>query len=61
MIIFVLSVGSVFADPQASAQTPLPITIGYQSSSADDWLLYVARDLKLVWRQPTYSLSKDYR
>ncbi len=57
MIIFVLSVGFVSANPLASAQTPLPITIGYQSSSADDWLLYVARDLKLFEKEglaPTY-------
>ena len=45
MILFVLSVGPVFANPPASAQTPLPITIGYQSNT--DWLLLVARDLKL--------------
>jgi ABC-type nitrate/sulfonate/bicarbonate transport system substrate-binding protein len=57
MILFMLSVGSVFTAAPASAQTPLPITIGYQSSSADDWLLYVARDLKLfekVGLAPTY-------
>jgi aliphatic sulfonates family ABC transporter substrate-binding protein len=47
MILFVLSVGSVSANPPAADQTLLPITIGYQSSSADDWLLFVARDLKL--------------
>jgi taurine transport system substrate-binding protein len=55
MIIFVLSVGSVFANPQASAQTPLPITIGYQPIA--DWLLFVARDLKLFEKAglaPTY-------
>ena len=45
MILFVLSVGPVFGNPPASAQTPLPITIGYQSNT--DWLLLVARDLKL--------------
>lgn len=41
----VLSVRSVIAAPQAPAQTPLPITIGYQAIA--DWLLFVARDLKL--------------
>ena len=45
MILFVLSMGSVFANSPASAQTPLPITIGYQANT--DWLLLVARDLKL--------------
>ncbi len=45
LILFVLSVGSVFATSPASAQTPLPITIGYQANT--DWLLFVARDLKL--------------
>ncbi|HZW37030.1 MAG: ABC transporter substrate-binding protein, partial [Deltaproteobacteria bacterium] len=44
-ILFALSVGSVFAAPRALAQTPLPITIGYQSNV--NWLLFVARDLKL--------------
>jgi aliphatic sulfonates family ABC transporter substrate-binding protein len=46
-ILFVLFVGSVFANPPAAAQTqtPLPIKIGYQSNT--DWLLFVARDLKL--------------
>jgi aliphatic sulfonates family ABC transporter substrate-binding protein len=41
----VVSVGPVFAAPQAPAQTPLPIAIGYQATA--DWLLLVARDLKL--------------
>ncbi len=57
MIIFVLSVGSVSANPPAADQSLLPIKIGYQSNSADDWLLYVARDLKLfekVGLAPTY-------
>ena len=45
IILFVLSVGSVIVHSRASAQTPLPITIGYQSNT--DWLLFVARDLKL--------------
>lgn len=55
MILFVLSVGSGLANPPAPA--PLPITIGYQSSSADDWLLDVARDLKLFEKEglaPTF-------
>jgi len=55
MIIFVLSVGTVFASPPAAAQTPLPITIGYQDIA--DWLLFVARDLKLFEKAglaPTY-------
>lgn len=54
-ILIALSVGSVFAAPQALAQTPLPITIGYQSNV--NWLLFVARDLKLFEKAglaPTY-------
>lgn len=57
IVLFVLPVGSMFINSPAAAQTPLPITIGYQSSSADDWLLYVARDRKLfekVGLAPTY-------
>ena len=48
IIIFVLSMLSVepvFANSPESTQTPLPITIGYQANA--DWLLLVARDLKL--------------
>lgn len=45
MILFVLTAGAVIAHSPASAQTPLPIRIGYQSNT--DWLLFVARDLKL--------------
>jgi taurine transport system substrate-binding protein len=45
MILFALTAGSVIAHSPASAQTPLPIKIGYQSNT--DWLLFVARDLKL--------------
>jgi len=55
MILFVLSVGSVSANPPASAQAQLPITIGYQDIA--DWLLFVARDLKLFEKaglSPTY-------
>ncbi len=43
----VLSMGSGLAAPQAAAETLLPLNIAYQSSSADDWLLFAARDLKL--------------
>jgi ABC-type nitrate/sulfonate/bicarbonate transport system substrate-binding protein len=32
---------------QAFSGTPLPIRIGYQSTSSDDWLFLAARDLKL--------------
>jgi len=55
VISLVLSVGSVFAAPQARAQTPLPIKIGCQTTP--DWLLFVARDLKLFEKAglaPTY-------
>jgi aliphatic sulfonates family ABC transporter substrate-binding protein len=45
VMLFALSVGSVLAAPRASAQTPLPITVGYQSNV--NWLLFVARDQKL--------------
>ena len=41
----VLSAVGAFAAPRAFAQGRLPITIGYQE--APDWLLFVARDLKL--------------
>ena len=41
----VLSVGSAFTAPRASAEDSLPIKIGYQAIA--DWLLFVARDLKL--------------
>jgi aliphatic sulfonates family ABC transporter substrate-binding protein len=57
VIIFVLSVASGLSDSKASAETPLPITIGYQSTSADDWLLFTARDLKFFEEEglaPTY-------
>ena len=42
-----VSMGSGLAAPLALADTPLPLKIGYQSSAADDWLLFTARDLKL--------------
>jgi len=45
LILFVPSVGSVFINSPAAAQTPLTITIGYQTNT--DWLLLVAKDLKL--------------
>jgi aliphatic sulfonates family ABC transporter substrate-binding protein len=44
-MLLVLPVGSIFASPQAPDQAPLPIKIGYQENT--DWLLLVARDLKL--------------
>jgi aliphatic sulfonates family ABC transporter substrate-binding protein len=49
-----LAVG-IFTAPRALAQRALPITIGYQE--APDWLLFVARDLKLFEKAglaPTY-------
>lgn len=51
----VLSVGSAFTAPWALAESPLPITIGYQATA--DWLLFAARDLKLFEKAglaPTY-------
>jgi aliphatic sulfonates family ABC transporter substrate-binding protein len=50
-----LFAGGVFTAPRALAQRSLPITIGYQE--APDWLLFVARDLKLFEKAglaPTY-------
>jgi len=41
----VVFAGSFLAAPGAWAQAPLPIAIGYQATA--DWLLFVARDLKL--------------
>jgi len=49
-IAFVLSMGSGLAAPQALTETPLPLKIGYQSTSADDWMLFAARDLRLFER-----------
>ena len=43
----VLSVGSAFTALRVSAETPLPIKIGYASNSATDWLLFTARNLRL--------------
>ncbi len=54
-IMFLLVVGIAFKAPWASAQAPLPITIGYQATA--DWLLFTARELKLFERvglAPTY-------
>ena len=51
----VVYMGSVIAAPPALAQNPLPITIGYQGIA--DWLLFVAKDLKLFEKAglaPTY-------
>lgn len=45
IMMFVLPVGSIFASPPAPDQAQLPIKIGYQENT--DWLLLVARDLKL--------------
>ena len=45
LMLFALFAGSVIVHSPASAQTTLPIRIGYQSNT--DWLLFVARDLKL--------------
>jgi ABC-type taurine transport system substrate-binding protein len=47
--------GSCLHRSRASAQTPLPITIGYQATA--DWLLLAARDLQLFEQAdlaPTY-------
>jgi hypothetical protein len=44
------SMRSGLAAPPALAETLLPLKIGYQSSSSDDWLLFAARDLKLFKR-----------
>ena len=54
---FILSMGSGLAAPQTLAETPLPLKIGYQSTSADDWLLFAARDLKLF---ETVGLAPEY-
>jgi aliphatic sulfonates family ABC transporter substrate-binding protein len=45
LILLFLFGESAYASPPASAQTRLPITIGYQSNT--DWFLFVAKDLKL--------------
>jgi aliphatic sulfonates family ABC transporter substrate-binding protein len=50
-----LLAGGAFTAPRASAQSLLPIAIGYQE--APDWLFFVARDLKLFEKAglaPTY-------
>jgi len=50
-----LFAGGALTAPWASAQGRLPITIGYQETP--DWLLFVARDLKLFEKAglaPTY-------
>jgi aliphatic sulfonates family ABC transporter substrate-binding protein len=54
---FILSMGSGLAAPQTSAETPLPLKIGYQSSSADNWLLFTARDLKFF---ETVGVAPEY-
>jgi len=50
-----LSVGSAIPVPVASAQSPLPIRIGYQAAA--DWVLLAAKDLKTFEQEglaPTY-------
>jgi aliphatic sulfonates family ABC transporter substrate-binding protein len=42
---FALLAGGALTAPRASAQSRLPISIGYQETP--DWLLFVARELKL--------------
>ena len=44
---FVSSRGWMEWTPGICARPLLPIKIGYQSTSSDDWLLFAARDLKL--------------
>jgi ABC-type nitrate/sulfonate/bicarbonate transport system substrate-binding protein len=46
-ITIVVSTGLGQGGLQALAETRLPIKIGYQSTSSDDWLFFAARDLKL--------------
>ena len=46
----VLSMGSRLVAVRALAEAALPVKIGYQSTSSDDWLLFAARDLKLFER-----------
>jgi ABC-type nitrate/sulfonate/bicarbonate transport system substrate-binding protein len=46
-LMFAISIGSRLGVPEAFAETRLPIKIGYQSTSSDDWLFLAARDLKL--------------
>jgi len=45
-----LSVGSGVAVPQALAETPLTLKIGVQTTYADDWMMFAARDLRLFER-----------
>ena len=54
-IMLLLLAGSAFTPPRALAESPLPIKIGYQTVA--DWLLFVARDQKLLEKSglaPTY-------
>ncbi|MEX5220009.1 MAG: ABC transporter substrate-binding protein [Nitrospiraceae bacterium] len=46
-LIFTVLSGPGLSAHLAFAEPPLPIKIGYQSSSSDDWLLFAARELKL--------------
>jgi ABC-type nitrate/sulfonate/bicarbonate transport system substrate-binding protein len=54
-LLLMLTARPVYSAPLASSSAPLPITIGYKENI--DWLLYVARDLKLFEKaglMPTY-------
>jgi ABC-type nitrate/sulfonate/bicarbonate transport system substrate-binding protein len=54
-VIAALSVGPAFLVSRTSAETPLPIRIGYQPTA--EWLLYTARELKFFEKEglaPTY-------
>ena len=46
-LVLTIFIGYRWDAPQAFAETRLPIKIGYQSTSSDDWLFLAARDLKL--------------
>jgi len=55
VLLLILPTKIVYGAPQAISQAVLPITIGYQANM--DWLLYVAKSLKLfeqVGLKPTY-------
>ena len=46
-VMFISASAHEWIAPQAFAEPLLPVKIGYQSTSSDDWLLFAARDLKL--------------
>lgn len=46
-VMFISTRAHEWITPQAFAEPMLPVKIGYQSTSSDDWLLFAARDLKL--------------